>query len=163
MKNKNTFNLAISYKRLFTLSVGALLTLTQPMMLTAAINNRQLFNSTECCQQQDETKPIDNASATEPAKYKKGMPAFFAFIQDNIVYPKNLVKDNIQGAVVVRFVVDTKGKVSEAWVIKRVHPEMDKEAVRVVKKLGKFSPAKLNGKKVPVFFTLPIRFHISRK
>lgn len=40
---------------------------------------------------------------------------------------------------------------------------MDKEAVRVVKMLGKFSPAKLNGKKIPVYFTLPIRFRIRGK
>lgn len=159
MKNKNTINVLVSYKRLFTLLVGALFMFIQPIALHAANRN----NCTECCQQHDETKPIDNASATVPATYKKGMPALFAFIKDNTVYPQSLVKDNIQGAVVVRFVVDTKGKVSDAWIIKGLHPDMDKEAVRVVKMLGKFSPAKLNGKKIPVYFTLPIRFHIRGK
>lgn len=160
MKNQCFYNNVLSYKPLLSLSVVALLMLIQPITLSATNSNKPLIDSIKHTQQLSDAEPIDNAYATIPATYKKGMPAFYAFISENIVYPKSLVNENIQGAVVVRFVVDTKGKVSDVWVIKSVHPEMDKEAMRVIKMLGKFTPAKLKGKKIPVYFTLPIKFRI---
>lgn len=163
MKNIMSLSNIDWHKPLLSLSAVVLWLFIQPINLNATIPHKQSIDPIEHAQQVTDTEPIDNASATVPATYKKGMPAFFAFIRDNIVYPKSLLKENVQGAVVVRFVVNAKGKVSDAWIIKSVHPEMDKEAIRVVKKLGKFSPAKLNGKKTPVFFTLPIRFSVSRE
>ncbi|MDE6345014.1 MAG: energy transducer TonB, partial [Muribaculaceae bacterium] len=67
----------------------------------------------------------------------------------------------IQGQVVVQFVVTKDGSVGEVKVVRSKDPDLDKEAVRVVKTLPKFIPGKMNGQNVNVWFTLPIRFKLA--
>ena len=91
--------------------------------------------------------------------YKNGEGQLMKDIASLIKYPKEAVEKNIQGRVIVSFVVDEQGNVIEPKVERAVHPLLDAEAVRVVSLL-KYIPAKHKGKVVRCRFTMPIRFAI---
>jgi periplasmic protein TonB len=80
------------------------------------------------------------------------------YIAANTVYPEVAKENNIQGKVIVRFCVTSKGGVSQVSVLKGVDPELDKEAIRVVNTLPAFKPGKQGGKPVPVWYMVPIAF-----
>ena len=83
------------------------------------------------------------------------------WISQHIVYPPGCYESHIQGRVTIRFLIKADGSVGEAEIIRGVYPELDKEALRVVKSLPKFNPATLNGKAVEYWFTLPITFKLT--
>ncbi|MDB5283779.1 MAG: family metallopeptidase [Bacteroidota bacterium] len=83
------------------------------------------------------------------------------FLQQNIKYPKRERNKDIQGKVIVRFVVDIDGSVKDVVVVNSVSPGLDKEAVRVVKLLPKFKPGTQQGKPVMVYYNLPIKFSLN--
>ena len=86
--------------------------------------------------------------------------ALLKFIADSVRYPK-IDKDHaIQGKVITRFMVKEDGSVSDVSVLKGVSPTIDEESIRVVKMLPKFTPGSLKGKKVPVWFMVPITFKL---
>lgn len=93
-------------------------------------------------------------------QYPGGMSDMFSFISMNVQYPKDLVKKKVSGKVVVNFIVLKDGSISNVEVMKSVHPKLDKEAVRVVKLMPKWTPGKQDGKPVNVRLTLPIYFSI---
>ena len=83
------------------------------------------------------------------------------FIAENTKYPENAKTKGIQGKVIVRFAVEADGKVDKISVIKGVDPELDKEAFRVVGTLPAFEkPGIKDGKRVPVWFMVPINFRL---
>lgn len=84
-----------------------------------------------------------------------------SFLRSNINYPQVAIAENIQGVVVVEFVVDENGNVSNARVVQGLGGGCNNEALRVVKKTsGKWSPGVHNGEKYPSYFTLPITFKL---
>ena len=83
------------------------------------------------------------------------------WISQHIVYPPGCYESHIQGRVVIRFMIKADGSVGKTEIIRGVYPELDKEALRVVKSLPKFNPAILNGKAVDYWFTLPITFKLT--
>lgn len=89
-----------------------------------------------------------------------GELALRKYIADNIRYPDdpNCDCEDIEGVVYVDFVVDTLGSVTDVRVIRGLHPALDAEAVRVVKTLPNFEPARQGGKVVRVKHTLPVKF-----
>jgi protein TonB len=80
------------------------------------------------------------------------------YIGANVVYPEVAKENNIQGRVIVRFCVTSKGGVSQVSILKGVDPELDKEAIRVVNTLPTFKPGKQGGQPVPVWYMVPITF-----
>jgi len=82
------------------------------------------------------------------------------FLRDNIHYPTVAQENGIQGKVIVQFVVEANGSISDVRVVRSVDPSLDKEAVRVVKSMPKWSPGKQNGQAVRVRFTLPVNFKL---
>jgi protein TonB len=88
-----------------------------------------------------------------------GDTTLLKIVAQNTVYPEGARINKIQGKVVVRFVVEKDGSVSNAAVVKGVNPLLDAEAVRVVSSLPKFeSPAKKDGSAVKVHYMIPIAF-----
>ena len=83
------------------------------------------------------------------------------WLSQHIVYPPGCYESHIQGRVVIRFMIKADGSVGKTEIIRGVYPELDKEALRVVKSLPKFNPAILNGKAVDYWFTLPITFKLT--
>ena len=86
--------------------------------------------------------------------------AFAKYLQQNLQYPQSAIDNNEQGRVTVNFVVDANGKIKNARVVKGVSEALDAEALRVVQSAPNWTPAKQNGKNVPVTFSVPVVFAI---
>ena len=91
-------------------------------------------------------------------EFPGGMPAMIEFLQTNLKYPSDAKKQNVGGRVLVMFVVEPDGSISNVRVAKKVFPSLDAEALRVVKAMPKWNPGKEKGKPVRVNFSLPIVF-----
>jgi len=89
-----------------------------------------------------------------------GNSGLFKYITDNTIYPKAARENNIQGKVVVQFCVTSKGDVEKVSILSGVEPELDAEAIRIVKSLPTFKPGKQSGKSVPVWLFVPIYFKL---
>ncbi len=113
-----------------------------------------------------DTKPIVEDKiftvVEQMPQYPGGEAAMMSFIRDHINYPDMERENDIQGRVVVGFVVQEDGSLTDINVKKGVSSGLDKEAVRVVKMLPKFNPGKQQGKAVKVSFVLPIMFKLAQ-
>jgi protein TonB len=87
-----------------------------------------------------------------------GEAGLLKYIAEHTNYPEVAKENNIQGKVIIRFCVTSKGTINQVSVLKPVDPELDKEAVRVVSALPTFKPGKQGGKPVPVWYMVPITF-----
>ena len=94
-------------------------------------------------------------------QFPGGQTAMLKYIMENIKYPKQIMEEGIQGRVTVSFIVEKDGRVSNVRLLRSVQPLLDKEAVRVVKSMPKWSPGKQNGKPVRVRFNLPVMFKLN--
>jgi protein TonB len=94
----------------------------------------------------------------EMPMFPGGDVALLKYIADHTQYPEVAKENNIQGKVIVRFCVTSKGGVSQVSILKGVDPELDKEAIRVVNTLPAFKPGKQGGKPVPVWYMVPITY-----
>jgi periplasmic protein TonB len=87
-----------------------------------------------------------------------GEDALQIYLAKNIKYPQ-IAKDNsITGVVVLQFVVERDGNITDVKVLKPLGGGCEEEAKRVVKSMPNWKPGKQNGKAVPVYYTLPVRF-----
>lgn len=93
-------------------------------------------------------------------QFPGGEAELLKYIATHIKYPTMAAENNIQGRVVVKFVVKKDGQVGEVVVVRGKDPDLDKEALRVVKTLPNFIPGKMNGQAVSVWYTLPINFKL---
>lgn len=93
-------------------------------------------------------------------EYPGGAAAFMRYLAQNVKYPTVAQENGTQGIVVVQFVVDADGSVTNAHVITSVDPYLDEEALRVIKSMPRWTPGKLNGKPVRVKYTTPIKFRL---
>ncbi len=87
--------------------------------------------------------------------------ALFTYLSKELKYPQSALDKKIEGKVFLSFIVDTKGKISDVSVLRGVHPDIDKEAVRMVKSMPDWKPGTQNGVPVNVRFTLPINFRLN--
>ena len=95
-------------------------------------------------------------------QFPGGEAELLKYVAIHIKYPTMAAENNIQGRVVVKFVVKKDGNVGEVVVLRGKDPDLDKEAVRVVKTLPRFIPGKMNGQAVSVWYTLPINFKLQQ-
>ena len=109
-------------------------------------------------------EPVDDNKVFDVVEQKPQFPggeaALLKYVAEHIRDPAMAQENNIQGRVVVQFVVTKTGAVGEVKVVRGKDPDLDKEAVRVVKSLPKFVPGKMNGHAVNVWYTLPIQFKL---
>ena len=84
-----------------------------------------------------------------------------AWLTSHLNYPASAADNNIQGKVVVKFVVGRDGSVSRAEVVRGVDPALDREALRVVNSMPKWNPGMNNGQPANVWFQLPITFKLN--
>ena len=96
----------------------------------------------------------------EMPEFPGGHAALMTFLQQNLNYPADAAKANIQGRVIVQFVVGKDGTVGGAKVLRRVDPSLDNEALRVIKLMPKWKPGKQSGETVACKYTLPVAFSI---
>ena len=91
-------------------------------------------------------------------EFEGGVENMMKFLQQNIKYPEEAKKNGTQGRVIVQFVVEKDGSITDAKVVRNVSPELDAEALRVVESMPKWIPGEQRGEKVRVQFTLPVMF-----
>ena len=80
------------------------------------------------------------------------------YIRDNMRYPQAALENNIQGRVIVQFVVGKDGNVTNVQVLKGVDRLCDQEAVRVIESMPRWIPGKHNGQAVRVYYRVPVTF-----
>lgn len=89
-----------------------------------------------------------------------GRTALNKWLSRNVRYPQDAEEAGIKGTVILQFVIEKDGSVSDVKVVRSVDPQLDKEAVRAVKSMPKWSPAEQRGKPVRYLYTLPVDFII---
>jgi protein TonB len=113
---------------------------------------------------EDGTKTYDDLGVDPDSMptFPGGAKALFSFIQNNMHYPKQAAINNIQGKVLVQFVVTKEGYVSDVVILKGVHPLLDAEAKRVMSLMPKWNPGGFFGEVVNVRYQIPINFMLTR-
>lgn len=94
-------------------------------------------------------------------EFPGGMEALLTYLSKNIKYPSIAQENNIQGRVIVQFVVNKDGSIVDPAIIKSLDSSCDKEALRVIKGMPKWKPGKQRGKPVRVKFTVPVMFRLT--
>ncbi len=102
-------------------------------------------------------------SVEQMPQFPGGDAALIKYLDSHIQYPPEAAKNNIQGRVILQFVVDKTGEIGEVKVVRSVDKDLDKEAVRLIKTLPKFIPGRQNGQAVAVWYTLPVTFKLPQK
>ena len=105
-----------------------------------------------------ETKVFDVVE--QMPSFPGGQTALFQWLASNIKYPVVAEENGIQGRVIVTFVVERDGSITEVGVVKPVDPSLDKEAVRVTKSMPHWIPGEQKGEPVRVKYTLPVTFRL---
>lgn len=100
-------------------------------------------------------------SVDQDPKFPGGDAAMMRWISEHLRYPAMAQENNIQGRVVVQFIVTRSGKIGEVKVIRSKDPDLDREAIRVVRTLPDFTPGTIKGVPVDAWYTLPINFRLS--
>lgn len=94
-------------------------------------------------------------------EFPGGTSALMEYLRKNIKYPSLCRENNIQGKVLISFVVNKDGKIVDTEVVKSVHPSLDKEALRVVSSMPAWKPGMQRGKPVRVRYTVPVNFRLN--
>lgn len=110
--------------------------------------------------QEAETDPAPFVVVEEMPSFPGGEAELLKYLAAHTNYPAVAQENNIQGKVMVRFCVTSKGGIDLVSVIRSIDPALDAEAIRVVKALPPFKPGKQGGRPVPVWYSVPIIFTI---
>ena len=92
--------------------------------------------------------------------YPGGDAALMGYLRDNIHYPTVAAENGVQGRVVVGFVVERDGSITDVNILRSVDPSLDREAMRVVKSMPRWTPGKQNGSAVRVKYQVPVTFRL---
>lgn len=95
-----------------------------------------------------------------PPSFPGGQAALLAWIASHVNYPQKAMESRIEGRVIVGFVIECDGSVSQAKIIRSVDPLLDDEAIRVVMGMPKWTPGRQNGKNVRVKYNVPVNFRL---
>lgn len=123
---------------------------------------------------EDETEPqiqeitsSVNETSEHPFTIVDKMPSFKgnvnAWLAQHIQYPAAAAERGAQGVVIVRFIVNKDGSVSDISVVRSIDSDLDKEAIRLVGNMPKWNPGLADGKPARVWFTLPVSFKLQKK
>lgn len=96
----------------------------------------------------------------EMPMFPGGPGALLQFIAKNVKYPADAIESKTEGRVSTCFIVEKDGSISNVEVLRSVSPSLDAEAVRVIKAMPKWTPAKDKGKVVRVKYTVPVTFRL---
>ena len=94
-------------------------------------------------------------------EFPGGTQALLDYLRKNIKYPAICRENNIQGRVLVSFVVNKDGAIVDPEVVRGVHPSLDKEALRVIAGMPNWKPGSQRGKPVRVKYTVPVNFRLN--
>jgi TonB family protein len=136
---------------------------TQPVEAEAVPEAVEMNTEEQATQETEpQSKKVYNSVEQMP-EFPGGVAGLMRYLSENIKYPPEAAKNDIEGRVIVQFIIDETGQVGEVKVVRSVSDELDAEAVRVVKTLPKFEPGRQDGEAVSVWYTLPIVFKMQAK
>ena len=108
-----------------------------------------------------QTNGIDTILIIDPMpEFPGGEDQFFKYIANELRYPKSVARQEIEGTVIISFIVGVDGNIYDIEVRQGVHTLLDIEAIRVIESMPKWKPGEQNGKPIPVSFTIPINFEV---
>ncbi len=116
----------------------------------------------------DTTKPSDSienvysGTVDVQATYPGGTDAFYRYLSSNLKYPERCKDEELTGKVIIRFLVDKTGSITQISVVKDVKncPEFAHEAIRVIRKSKRWIPAQQNGRFVNSWMQIPVQFEM---
>jgi TonB family protein len=117
------------------------------------------YNTLIPLQKEGEARVFDVVE--EMPEYPGGMSAMMQYLSANVKYPEEAHKKGIQGRVIVTFVVEKDGSISDARIVRSVDPLLDAEALRVTNSMPKWKPGRQNGEAVAVKYTIPVTFKLN--
>lgn len=94
-------------------------------------------------------------------EFPGGQAALMDYLKKNLRYPEIARESEVQGRVIVRFVVNEDGKISDVVILRDIGAGCSQEAKRVVSSMPKWAPGRQNGKVVKTYFTLPVTFRLN--
>ena len=100
-------------------------------------------------------------SAEQMPQFPGGEAALMKYIKSHINYPPMAAENGIQGTVIVQFFVEQDGSIGKAKVARSLDKDLDREALRIVRTLPKFTPGRQNGRAVAVWYTVPVAFKLT--
>jgi len=108
--------------------------------------------------QEDDNKIFD--AIEQMPVFPGGEEELLKFLSNNVKYSVIAQENGIQGCVICQFVVNKDGSIADVEVVRSVDPNLDKEAIRVIKSMPKWSPGKQRGKAVRLKYTMPVNFKL---
>ena len=147
-----------------TISIIGLITITFSVFGQSRLTPQQLIdeNYQEIITRQEEAADTSALFDKYPM-YPGGISGVLNHISKNLVYPRKAYFKGLQGRVVLKFSVEKDGTAKVVEITQSATPEMDKEAIRVVKKLELFEPAYKDGEPIECFFSLPVVFRLPQE
>lgn len=134
--------------------LGALLLLIS----ASAYSQTNDFDTTRSSEAAINTGVYELPKVDVQPQFPGGEGAMMKFLAKYMRYPEESRDNGIQGTVVTKFVVNTQGKIEDVSVVRGVAPDLDEEAIRVVKLMPNWSPGSMKGEKVKVLYHLPVKF-----
>ena len=110
-----------------------------------------------------ENEPVEDeilVTAEKMPEFPGGNGALLQYLNKNIKYPVVPQEQGIQGRVIIQFVVDKDGTITDPVVVRSVDPYLDKEALRVIKAMPKWKPGIQGARSVRVKYTVPVTFRL---
>ena len=124
--------------------------------------NEKESKSKEEQNESESNKIFNGDDVDQQPSFPGGTNAFNTFIVSNLKYPVVAQENGIQGRVVVKFIVEKDGSISNVEVDRSVDPSLDNEAMRVIKNMPKWIPGQINGKAVKVECSYPFVFRLQQ-
>ena len=158
MNNKQTPNLFAGFKcLLFTISAIVLLVI---VFAPARANAQDKKEKTTQTQKDTTTDDKVYEVCEQMPTYKGGDVALLKYLTDSVKYPELAKKHGVQGRVIIGFIVEKDGSLTDVKVLRAVDRALDAEALRVVKGMPKWIPGSQNGQHVRVKYNVPVPFRL---
>jgi len=132
-----------------------------PPPLPSPDSDTTAIDSNSTAQETGDTEVFNFQSMTNPPTYPGGMDSFYKQIASNLSYPKEAAEKKIEGSVLMSFIVEKDGTVSEVKVTRKLGFGLDEEAIKAVKTSKKWNPGTQDGKPVRVKYNIPVKFSLS--
>jgi len=129
--------------------------------LLVFITNSSEASSVFCGDSTNNTDSTSYFQVEEPPIFPGGEKALFKFIKNNIKYPEDARKKGLEGRVLISFIIEKDGSITNAKVVQGIGYGCDEEALRIENKLPKFTPGKHSGFPVRVQTGIPLNFRLS--
>ena len=154
MKNKQTPNLFAGFKcLLFAISALVLLVV---VFVPARANAQDKKGKTTQTRKDTATDDKIYEVCEQMPIFEGGDAALLKYLRENLKYPDNTKDRGVQGRLVIGFIVEKDGSLTDVKVLRPVDIDLDAEALRVIKGMPKWIPGRHNGQRVRVRYLLPI-------